>query len=57
MDMGVQHVTMQGGNPYYSATFDKRAAFNMPGLWNIDVTIQRPGQKDIKGSFKITLTA
>jgi methionine-rich copper-binding protein CopC len=57
MDMGVQHVTMQGGNPYYSATFDKRAAFNMPGLWNIDVTIQRPGQKNIKGSFKITLTA
>ncbi len=57
MDMGEQHVTMQGGNPYYSATFDKRAAFNMPGLWNIDVTIQRPGQKEVKGSFKITLTA
>lgn len=58
MDMGTQSVTLQGGDPFYTATFDKRAAFNMPGLWNIDVQIQLPGnQKPLKGSFRISLTA
>lgn len=57
MNMGEGRASIQQGNPVYIATFDKRAAFNMAGLWNIKVEIQRPGQKMLTDTFKITLTA
>jgi Uncharacterized protein, homolog of Cu resistance protein CopC len=57
MDMGTQQVTLSGGDPLYTATLDKKDAFNMPGLWNIDITIERPGQQPVKTSFKMTLTS
>ena len=57
MNMGTQHVTLNGGDPIYTTTIDKSKAFNMAGLWNIDVTITRPGQKPVTSSFKMTLTA
>ncbi|GCE18040.1 FixH family protein [Dictyobacter kobayashii] len=57
MKMGEGKASVQGGNPVYIATFDKRTAFNMAGLWNIQVEIKRPGQKPLTDTFKITLTA
>ncbi|GLV57503.1 hypothetical protein KDH_43390 [Dictyobacter sp. S3.2.2.5] len=57
MDMGEGHASLQQGNPVYIATFDKRAAFSMAGLWNIKVEIQRAGQKKLTDTFRITLTA
>ncbi|GER87210.1 hypothetical protein KDW_13720 [Dictyobacter vulcani] len=57
MDMGEGQASVQGGNPVYIATFDKHAAFSMAGLWDIKVEIQRPNQKTLTETFKITLTA
>ncbi|GHO88971.1 copper resistance CopC/CopD family protein [Dictyobacter formicarum] len=56
MNMGEGRISIPQGNPVYIATFDKRVAFNMAGLWNIKVGIQRPGQKTLTDTFKITLT-
>ncbi|GCE25840.1 hypothetical protein KDA_13240 [Dictyobacter alpinus] len=57
MDMGEGQASIKEGNPVYIATFDKRSAFSMAGLWNIKVEIQRPNQKVLTDTFKITLTA
>ncbi|MBA2677769.1 MAG: copper resistance protein CopC, partial [Ktedonobacteraceae bacterium] len=45
MDMGKTHETISGGTPTYITTFDKKEAFNMSGLWSIDIQVQRPKQQ------------
>ncbi|HZR39070.1 MAG TPA: copper resistance protein CopC [Ktedonobacteraceae bacterium] len=56
MDMGIDHASIKGGNAVYSATFDQRTAFNMTGLWTINVQIQRAGQPSVQGNFQVTLS-
>jgi len=57
MDMGSAHESIDGGTPVYIATFDKKEAFNMAGLWSIDIQIQRPKQELLKETFEVMLTA
>lgn len=57
MDMGSTHESIDGGTPVYIATFDKKEAFNMAGLWSIDIQIQRPKQEPLKETFEVMLTA
>ena len=57
MDMGTTRVTVSGGNPTYIATFSPKssAAFSMPGLWDISLNIQRPGQAPLQTTFQVVL--
>ncbi len=55
MDMGTSQTTFKGGNPVYSITFEKNATFNMAGLWTVDLTIQRPNQEAVQGTFQVML--
>jgi methionine-rich copper-binding protein CopC/putative copper export protein len=55
MNMGTGHATIKGGQPAYSATFEPNVAFNMSGLWYIDVQIEREGQQVAQGQFQIVL--
>lgn len=55
MDMGTAHKTISGGNAIYTATFDKREAFSMAGLWIVNVEITRPGQAPVQTAFQVTL--
>jgi methionine-rich copper-binding protein CopC/putative copper export protein len=57
MDMGKAHETITGGTPAYITTFDKKEAFNMSGLWSIDIQVQRPKQQAFKETFEVMLTA
>ncbi|GAC1468711.1 MAG: hypothetical protein PVS3B1_15960 [Ktedonobacteraceae bacterium] len=57
MDMGTTHLTIDGGRPVYITTFDKKAAFNMAGLWSIDIQVQRPKQEALKETFEVMLAA
>ncbi len=57
MDMGSAHESIDGGTPVYIATFDKKEAFTMSGLWSIDIQIQRPKQLPLKETFEVMLTA
>ncbi len=56
MDMGTAHKTISGGNAIYTATFDKREAFSMAGLWIVNVEITRPNQAPVQTAFQVTLT-
>lgn len=55
MDMGTARATINGGNPTYITTFNKNATFSMTGVWQLMLSIQRPGQAPIQTSFIITL--
>ncbi len=57
MDMGKVHETINGGTPAYITTFDKKDAFNMSGLWSIDIQVQRPKQQALKETFEVMLAA
>ena len=56
MDMGTGSAVINGGNPVYVTTFAKNAAFNMAGVWVINVEIQQPGQSAVQGTFQVTLS-
>jgi putative copper export protein len=56
MDMGTDHVTINGGNPTYVATFDAATAFNMAGPWSLNVRIQQPGQTVAQGTFQVMVS-
>jgi putative copper export protein/methionine-rich copper-binding protein CopC len=56
MDMGTDHVTINGGNPTYVATFDAATAFSMAGPWSINVRIEQPGQAAVQGTFLFTIS-
>ncbi len=51
MDMGTAHLSIPAGNPTYVATFDKHTTFSMPGIWLIQVSIQRPKQPPVQTTF------
>ena len=55
MDMGTAHTTLKGGSPVYTATFPKDATFSMAGVWDIQLTIQRPHQSALQTIFSVTL--
>jgi putative copper export protein len=55
MDMGTAHATIGKGSPVYVATFNKAEAFSMAGVWDIEVSIQRPGQAAVRTAFQVTL--
>lgn len=57
MDMGNANKTINGGTPAYITTFDKKEAFNMSGLWSIDIQVQRPKQETLKETFEVMLAA
>jgi putative copper export protein/methionine-rich copper-binding protein CopC len=57
MDMGTQSALIDGGNPVYTATFDKGVTFNMAGLWVISVEIERPDQNAVQGTFQVMLSS
>lgn len=57
MNMGTSAITINKGNPLYVATFDKNATFNMAGVWQIQLEIQRPGQQIQKKTFAVNLAA
>ncbi len=56
MDMGTTHKTLKSGNPVYAATFTKSQAFNMAGVWQLSVTIQRRGHLSLQTTFQINVT-
>jgi copper transport protein len=53
MDMGTTSAIIDGGNPTYVAVFKKGKSFSMPGLWDIALYIQRPGQTPVQVSFQV----
>ena len=55
MDMGTAHASIPGGNPTYITTFSPNSgtAFSMPGLWDISLNIQRPGQAPLQTTFQV----
>ena len=55
MDMGTTSTTIKGGNPVYTAAFDK-GVFSMAGVWDITVSIQRPHQPAVQMKFKVNVT-
>jgi putative copper export protein/methionine-rich copper-binding protein CopC len=55
MDMGTAHATVKGGSPTYIATFNKDAAFSMPGEWDITLRITRPNEAPMQTVFKVML--
>ena len=56
MNMGTTHKTLKSGNPVYATTFTKSQAFNMAGVWQLGVTIQRPGHPSLQTTFQINVT-
>ncbi len=59
MDMGTSHATAtsSANNPTYLTTFGPNAtAFSMAGLWDITLTIQRPGQPALQATFQVELS-
>jgi putative copper export protein len=56
MDMGTDHVTINGGHPTYEATFDPATAFSMTGPWSVNVRIQQPGQAAVQGTFQVIIS-
>lgn len=55
MDMGRAHATIDKGSPVYVATFNKREAFSMAGVWDVEVNVQRSGQSAVQTTFQVTL--
>lgn len=56
MNMGTTHKTLKSGNPVYATTFTKIQAFSMAGVWQLSVTIQRPGHPTLQTTFQINIT-
>ena len=54
MNMGTGHVTMNG--PTYIANIDQHTAFSMAGSWTIEVSIQRPSQAPLQGTFQVMIS-
>ncbi|TMC20071.1 MAG: hypothetical protein E6J34_13720 [Chloroflexi bacterium] len=52
MDMGTAHVTMSSDKTLYVTKLDK-GIISMTGLWNIDASIQLPGQTTFKTRFQV----
>lgn len=58
MDMGTQQGTFKGNESgVYALALEKNKAFNMEGLWTINVSIERPGQSAQQASFPVNVTA
>jgi copper transport protein len=55
MDMGTTSTTIKGGNVVYSTALEKNA-FSMSGVWDVNVSIQRPNQPAVQMQFKINIT-
>ena len=53
MNMGTTHKTLNSGNPVYAATFTRSQAFNMAGVWLLNVTIQRSKHSSLQTTFQI----
>ncbi|HLH60072.1 MAG TPA: CopD family protein [Ktedonobacteraceae bacterium] len=56
MDMGTTSKSISGGKPAYVATFASGEAFDMEGVWDIFVHIERPGQQPLQVQFQVTVT-
>jgi uncharacterized membrane protein len=56
MDMGTAQAIMRGGTPTYTATFPQDAAFSMPGIWDIGLTISLPKHSPVVVIFAVTLS-
>jgi len=57
MDMGTVSTTINGGNPTFVAFFKKYQTFSMPGLWDISLKIQPPGQAPVQVAFQVPFNA
>jgi hypothetical protein len=55
MDMGTTSTTIKGGNAVYSAAFEKNV-FSMSGIWDINVSVQRPDQPAVQMQFKVNIS-
>jgi putative copper export protein len=55
MDMGTTSTTIQANNAVYSTAFDK-GVFSMAGVWDIEVSIQRPNHPAIQAHFRVNIT-
>lgn len=55
MDMGIDNVTLNSGNPAYTLLFNKSSAFSMAGLWDIKLVITQPGQPLVQGTFPVMI--
>jgi methionine-rich copper-binding protein CopC len=56
MNMGTTHKTLKSGNPVYAATFTKKQAFSMAGVWLLGVTIQRSKHPSLQTTFQVNVT-
>ncbi len=56
MDMGTTSKSISAGKPAYSATFASGEGFDMQGIWDIFVRIQRPGQQPVQLQFQVMVT-
>jgi methionine-rich copper-binding protein CopC/uncharacterized membrane protein len=56
MDMGTAHTTLNGGSPAYVTTFTPQQSLNMSGVWDILVTVERPGLPAEQALFPVTLS-
>jgi putative copper export protein len=56
MDMGTTSKSIVGGKPAYTATFAGGEGFDMQGIWDIFVRIQRPGQQPVQAQFQIMVS-
>ncbi|HZU68464.1 MAG TPA: copper resistance protein CopC [Ktedonobacteraceae bacterium] len=56
MDMGTASKSISGGKPAYVATFASGEAFDMEGVWDIFVRVERPGQQPLQVQFQVTVT-
>lgn len=56
MDMGTASATLSESNAVYSTTLSRGKAFSMAGLWNINLSIQRPGQTAVQTTWKVMVT-
>jgi hypothetical protein len=56
MDMGVATQNIAPGRAVYATTFAKSEAFDMAGLWIVNVKVQRPGQNALQTSFQVNVT-
>jgi len=55
MDMGTTQASLKGGNPRYTVTFNSQTTFTMPGLWDINLRIQQPGQEPQQVTFIVNV--
>ncbi len=55
MNMGTTHKTLNSGNPVYAVSFAKSQAFNMTGVWLLNVTIQRSKHPSLQTNFQINI--